>query len=256
MVLHCVVFFGLFLVTVVQALKPKDEPHVFVMVEPPSADSGSNRPPPPDLSIPDLEVPAVPEMPSIAPINVPKPPSPLPVPTPPKPKPTPTPQPPAPKPIEQPQETITMEEFLKNHTIREPRQPKPQPTTPREVPKIDTSRLQEQLDQMLRDAPSGAQARELSPTTQEALVRYNNKLRARIDGAWVKPSNLAGVRLYAEVVFNVSASGQISNVRLKSSSGNSAFDQSILSAFAKVSSAGPTPSGQAHVFSMRFRMTD
>jgi TonB family protein len=89
-----------------------------------------------------------------------------------------------------------------------------------------------------------------------ALGSYSSQLRARIDAAWAKPSNLAGVRIAATVVFDVSASGQITNARLQPSSGNGAFDQSVLAAFRKIVSAGPTPTGQAHSFTMTFRMTD
>jgi protein TonB len=87
-----------------------------------------------------------------------------------------------------------------------------------------------------------------------ALADYSSRLRSRIDAAWVKPAQLAGVRLFAEVVFDVSSSGRITNVRLRRGSGNKAFDQSILAAFRSVSSAGPTPTGQPHQFSLPFRM--
>jgi len=57
-------------------------------------------------------------------------------------------------------------------------------------------------------------------------------------------------------VFDVSASGRISNVRLRPASGNSAFDASVLAAFRQVTGIGPTPSGQSHVFTMSFRMVE
>ncbi|MEC7280881.1 MAG: TonB family protein, partial [Verrucomicrobiota bacterium] len=81
-----------------------------------------------------------------------------------------------------------------------------------------------------------------------------SRLRSRIDAAWVKPAKLAGVRLLAEVVFDVSSSGRITNERLRRGSGNKAFDQSILTAFRNASSAGPTPTGQPHQFILPFRM--
>ena len=87
-----------------------------------------------------------------------------------------------------------------------------------------------------------------------ALADYSSSLRLRIDAAWEKPAQLAGVRLAAEVVFDVSPSGQITNAQLRPGSGNKAFDQSILTAFRNASSAGPTPTGQPHQFSLPFRM--
>ena len=87
-----------------------------------------------------------------------------------------------------------------------------------------------------------------------ALASYSSRLRSRIDAEWVKPAQLAGLRLLAEVVFDVSSSGQITNVRLLDGSGNAAFDQSILAAFRNASSAGPTPTGQSHQFSLPFQI--
>ena len=87
-----------------------------------------------------------------------------------------------------------------------------------------------------------------------ALADYSSSLRLRIDAAWEKPAQLAGVRLAAEVVFDVSPSGQITNVQLRPGSGNKAFDQSILTAFRNASSAGPTPTGQPHQFSLPFQI--
>ena len=95
---------------------------------------------------------------------------------------------------------------------------------------------------------------QLSRQQISALADYSSRLRSRIDAAWVKPTQLAGVRLLAEVVFDVSSSGRITNVRLSRGSGNKAFDQSILTAFRNASSAGPTPTGQPHQFSLPFRM--
>ncbi len=249
-ILHCVVLFGFFLVTVVQALKPEDKAHVFVMVEPPSFQSQVDVPRPDEPS-PEFQLSDIPEMPNIAPIEVSER---LPIK---EPKSEVIPERPQPELTSQPKEKLmTMEEFLKNNKIREPRMPVAQRPKPREAPKIDTSRMRKELEGMLRNTDNSTQADTLSAATQAELVRYNAKLRARIDGAWVKPANLAGVRLSAEVVFDVSAAGRISNVRLRNASGNSAFDQSILDAFKKMSSAGPTPSGQSHRLSMRFRMTD
>ena len=87
-----------------------------------------------------------------------------------------------------------------------------------------------------------------------ALADYSSSLRLRIDAAWEKPAQLAGVRLAAEVVFDVSPSGQITNAQLLPGSGNKAFDQSILAAFRSASSAGPTPTGQPHQFSLPFQI--
>ena len=218
-ILHLVVLLALFLVTIVQAFKPKEKPHVFEMVDPPSEESQSQQ--------------AAPQPPvEQTPVKLP------PVPTPrPKEKPPPKPQ------------IIDYRDFTKEHPKDKP---KPRPVAPRpdiSVHQIDVPKLI-----IPRTSSSTIPSPQLSPQQMSALASYSSRLRSRIDAAWVKPAQLAGVSLLAEVVFDVSSSGQITNVRLRRGSGNAAFDQSILTAFRNASSAGPTPTGQPHQFSLPFRM--
>ena len=228
-ILHLVVLLALFLVTIVQAFKPKEKPHVFEMVDPPSEESQSQQaaPQPPVEQTP-VKLPPVPK------VNIPKPP----VPTPrPKEKPPPKPQ------------IIDYRDFTKEH-------PKDKPKLRPVAPRPDISVHQIDVPKLIipRTSSSTIPSPQLSPQQMSALAGYSSRLRSRIDAAWVKPAQLAGVSLLAEVVFDVSSSGQITNVRLRRGSGNAAFDQSILTAFRNASSAGPTPTGQPHQFSLPFRM--
>lgn len=234
-ILHLVVLLGLFVATIVQAFKPKEKPHVFEMVEPPSEVSQSAQPstpqPPPPEKVPPVELPPVPQ------VDIPKPPPPS--------KPIDTPQP---KPSEQP--LMTADDFFKSNPRPDPKQ-RPVTRPPNiTVPKIDVPKLI--MPQSTPRNPSP----QLSQQQMSELADYSSRLRSRIDTAWIKPAQLAGVNLVAEVVFNVSPSGQITHVRLRRSSGNTDFDQSILAALRRATSAGPTPTGQTHEFSLPFRMGD
>ena len=234
-ILHLVVLLGLFVATIVQAFKPKEKPHVFEMVEPPSEVSQSVQPstpqPPPPEKVPPVELPPVPQ------VDIPKPPPPS--------KPIDTPQP---KPSEQP--LMTADDFFKSNPRPDPKQ-RPVTRPPNiTVPKIDVPKLI--MPQSTPRNPSP----QLSQQQMSDLADYSSRLRSRIDAAWIKPAQLAGVNLVAEVVFNVSPSGQITHVRLRRSSGNTDFDQSILAALRRATSAGPTPTGQTHEFSLPFRMGD
>jgi TonB family protein len=240
-ILHLVVMLGLFLGTIVQAFKPKEKEHVFEMVEPPSevSDASSSAPQPElpsDLPVVDLQ--PVPQVDIPAPLPEP-PPEPTPVktvePTPSEPK------------------LISAADFFKNHPKEDPKPRTPAPT-PRKnisVPQIDVPQLI-----VPRSSNTNHSSQQLSSQQLSALSSYSARLRSKIDAAWTKPAHLAGVSLVAEVVFDVSATGRISNVRLSPGSGNAAFDQSVLAAFRKSASAGPTPTGQAHSFSLPFRMRD
>ena len=228
-ILHLMVLLALFLVTIVQAFKPKEKPHVFEMVDPPSELSQSQQatPQPPVKK-------ALDKLPPVSKVNTPKP------------------SVPTPRPKEKPpskQQVIDYRDFTKEHLKDKP---KPRPVTPRpdiSVHQIDVPKLT-----LYRTSSPTRSSPQLSPQQMSALADYSSRLRSRIDAAWVKPTQLAGVRLLAEVVFDVSSSGRITNERLRRGSGNKAFDQSILTAFRNASSAGPTPTGQPHQFSLPFRM--
>ncbi len=227
-ILHLMVLLALFLVTIVQAFKPKEKPHVFEMVDPPNELSQSQQLAPlPPVDQAPVKLPPVPK------VNTPKP---L--------MPTPRPEEKPPKP-----QIIDYQDFTKEHLKDKP---KPRPVAPRPVigaHQIDVPKL------VIPRSPSATSlSPQLSRQQISALADYSSRLRLRIDAAWVKPAQLAGVRLLAEVVFDVSSSGRITNERLRRGSGNKAFDQSILTAFRNASSVGPTPTGQPHQFILPFRM--
>lgn len=217
-ILHLVVLLALVLVTIVQAFKPKEKPHVFEMVEPPSVLSQSQQTAtPPPVKKASVKLPPVPK------INTSKPPS-------------------------NPQ-IIDYRDFTKDHPKDKPESRHVAQRPDIRVPQIDVPKLI-----IPRTSLSAIPSPQPSPEQMSALASYSSRLRSRIDAEWVKPAQRVGVRLLAEVVFDVSSSGQITNVRLLAGSGNAAFDQSILAAFRNASTAGPTPTGQSHQFSLPFQI--
>lgn len=232
-ILHVVVLLGLFIGTIVEAFKPKEKLHVFEMVDPPGMTTQArDNPAPPELpmDVPEVNLTPVPQ------VDIPKPRS--------VPDPPPTPAPQKPK-------MITAAEFFKENPKPDPRPRTPRPQQPVRTPRIEAPRL------VVPTTPNAATpSPQLSRQQRSELADYQSRLRARIDAAWQKPPQLAGVRLVAEVIFSVSADGRIANVRINPSSGNAAFDQSVLAAFRQATSAGATPTGQSHEFQLSFRMSD
>lgn len=241
-ILHLVVLIALFLATIIETLRPKEKPHVFEMVNAASAEQSveppAETPPTPDNPMPDL--PPVPDLADI----------PEPVVSPPKANPA----PPKPTPAKPKPKMITRDQFIQQYGAPEPRQ---QTSTPPSRPTVTAPRIEvPKLVVPANPSPSADSPRPLTQQQMSALGKYSAQLRARIDAAWAKPTSLGGARVEATVIFDVSASGRVTNARLKPGSGNASFDQSVLAAFRKVVSAGPTPTGQAHSFTMTFRMTD
>jgi protein TonB len=241
-ILHIVVLVGLFLATIVEVFRPKEKPHVFEMVTPPSEQSEPHSAAP-------VEPPPSNDLPTFEPIDVPDPvlpePEPVVAPTP-KPKLTPKPVPTPTKPT-----LSSYEQFRKDHPLKAPKTQQTAPRKPVNV-QINTPKWE-----VLPGNPSVSdQSRTMSAAEQSALQRYGSQLNARLNSAWIKPANLSGVRLTVQVQFDVASSGRISNIRLRPSSGNATFDQSVLAAFKKIASGGVTPTGQSHRFTMAFKMVD
>ena len=154
------------------------------------------------------------------------------------------------KPTPKQQPLVSAEEFFKKN-------PKPDPK-PRDL-KRDVNIVLEQIvvpDLVFEPNTPSDRQKQLTDQQNSALSQYIKRLRAKIDTAWTKPAQLAGINLVARVVFNVSSSGLLSNPRLTKSSGNAAFDQSIILAFKLANTVGPTPTGQGYQYALTFRMLD
>ena len=154
------------------------------------------------------------------------------------------------EPVLKPQPLVSAKEFFKKN-------PKPDPK-PREIKRdVETAVQQiEVRDLVIKPNTPLNRQKQLLDQQNSALSQYIMRLRAKIDAAWTKPAQLAGVNLDARVVFNVSSSGRLSKPRLTKSSGNAAFDQSIISAFKLANTVGPTPTGQGYQYTLAFRMLD
>ena len=218
LVLHAAALVVLLFFVLVDFFRPKKSVHVFEVVSLPQSQAVEATPTvqdPPKLDLPDLK--------------------PMPA------KPQPAPQP-APKPA--PREIINISDFRKKNPLPKPRPAQPAARPPVTVP---TLKVPDAETPQVR-TPS----RELSPQQINALASYNARLRQRLDAAWKKPANIGGVPLELKVIFQVSASGNISQIRFSPGSGNATFDASVLAALRSVINAGPTPTGQAHTFSMKF----
>ena len=240
-ILHLVVLIALFLSTLVELFLPKEQPHVFEMVSEPSPDekmpqNNASAEPLPDFSLPEvqpLEIPE-PDIPKVvAPVNktVEKPVAPA-------------------KPVEQ---LISYEDFIKKNPVEQPKTRTLQPSRPNiKIPTINTEKFGVNLQSSLTTAESTSST--LTSAERTALQRYGDQLNSRLNRAWIKPDNLSGINLTATIVFDVSSSGRISNIRFRPGSGNASFDESVKAAFVQVGSAGATPTGQGHTFTMSFKM--
>jgi TonB family protein len=94
-------------------------------------------------------------------------------------------------------------------------------------------------------------------TREEAdqLSVYISFLIQELKRAHEPPSGVSD-RLETKVTFDITASGAILNPRISKSSGNREFDESVLDAFRRMRSIGPTPNRRADTWTVTFKMRD
>jgi TonB family protein len=235
-ILHLVVVFGLLLGVIIEAFKPKEQLHVFQMIDPPSDSPINEYTPPVETAQPDLPELELPDIPDIAPLPEPPPPPEVVKPTP---KPTSTPT------------LVNADEFFEKNPRREVR-PRPIPQV-KPVPRVQIQTQKFTVPDIFIPSPS---TRDMSPQEQDAMRRYVGQISAMLNRAWVKPGSLVGRDLRVTAIFYVDSSGRISNIRFQPGSGNAAFDTSVRAAFSKIRSAGPTPSGKGQEIRISFTMLD
>jgi colicin import membrane protein len=101
----------------------------------------------------------------------------------------------------------------------------------------------------------GAGGRALTREEGSELEAYFALLKARIKENHAPPEGVSD-SLSARVEFLVAANGEISQVRIETSSGNPEFDRSVVEACQQTRSIGPRPDGRSETVQMLFKMRE
>lgn len=218
------------------------EPMVFELVSAsaPAPQQPQEQPMEEEVPLEPLEVPDIPD--PIEPIpevpDLPEP-EPEPLPEPPKPEP--------PKPEPEKPKLISADDFFRDRErperVKRVEKPRQKPVVTPELKTDIRDRLKNISDIQIQGAEIG------QIQSNDELLRYLSALRSRIESAFEPRGSL----LEAEVYFTVTATGQILNPNINRSSGDTAFDQSVLSAMRTARSPGPPPGNRAYSFSLVFR---
>jgi protein TonB len=148
---------------------------------------------------------------------------------------------------------LDYEEFLKENAKPKPK-PKPKPKlNPSAKAKQNEikplPKFQVQPDQPISTNPS-------QPIDVSVLQEYGQYVYKKISAQWNKPGVNAGKNLSVKVRFVVLSTGRIESVKIVQSSGNIAFDNSILTVFKTIAQFKPSPSGKKETFTMNFKLAD
>lgn len=272
--LHGLVAGIIFLTTVYVAQKDKEPPVIFELVAgPPTAPDElvapalGNTTSKIKLDIPKVELPAdepepaQPETPSTPePESIPSKPEPAPAKQP-TPKPTPKPAPEKPKPNTtftkdiKKSAKISYQDYLKKHPSPKP-SANPGPARTAKVPRIDAQGIAGGVrGGSTANTRGGGGGKALTREEQSQLNTYISFLINALKEAHEPPAGVSD-SLETKVTFDITAGGTIVNPRIAKSSGNREFDESVLEAFRRVRSIGPTPNGKADTWTVTFRMHD
>lgn len=133
---------------------------------------------------------------------------------------------------------MSYEEFVKLHG-----KPQPRPTTSR-TPVPTRSPAAPRIDTRFATTVSGASrsgSLSGSPDAERTDVTlYLARLYDAIRNAWQSPGPAERT---VSVNFDIAPNGRISNIHVVKSSGDAAYDQSVVAAIRAVGSIGPTPGG-------------
>jgi len=151
--------------------------------------------------------------------------------------------------------SLSYKEFIKQHGT--PKAQKSGTLVKRKVTvkDIDTENLKEELEKALV-SDHWQEVSRMTSVEQDGFQRYISRLKAQINQAWNKPSQLSGRQFVATLHFTVSSKGVISDVQITDSSKNELFDNSVLAAFEHVRRAAPTPDGNTYSLILTFRMKE
>lgn len=124
------------------------------------------------------------------------------------------------------------------------------------VPRVDATGIAEGVKGgSINNTRGGGGGKALSREQQNQMNTYISLLIQELKRAHEPPPGVSD-RLEARVTFDITASGAILNPRISKSSGDKAFDDSVLEAFLRMRSIGPTPNRRSDTWTVTFRMRD
>ena len=153
-------------------------------------------------------------------------------------------------------ERIAYQDYLKKHPTPKPAPASAQPPKAANVPRIDAQGIANGVrGGSTANTRGGGGGKAMTREEQSLMDTYISQLVQELKRAHEPPPGVSD-QLETRVTFDITASGVILNPQISKSSGNAEFDQSVLEAFRRAKSIGPTPNGQAETWTIRFRMKE
>ncbi len=149
---------------------------------------------------------------------------------------------------------VSYKDYLKKHPT-----PKPSAATasrPANAPQVDVQGIVGGVKGgSTANTRGGGGGKALTREESDQLSTYISFLIQELKRAHEPPPGVSD-QLEAKVTFDITASGAILNPRITKSSGNREFDESVLDAFRRMRSIGPTPNRRPDTWTVTFKMKD
>ena len=157
----------------------------------------------------------------------------------------------------QKKQKMSYQEYLKKHPTPKPSAAKPpKPGRVATGPRIDVTGIRNGVTGgSTANTTGGGGGRALTREQQDKMSTYISLLLQELKRAHEPPPGVSD-RLEARVTFDITASGAIMNPRILKSSGDKEFDASVIEAFLRMRSIGPTPNRRSDTWTVTFRMRD
>jgi TonB family protein len=154
-------------------------------------------------------------------------------------------------------ERMSYQEYLKKHpTPKTAPKGTAQARTGGKVPRIDVQGIVGGVrGGSAANTRGGGGGKALTREEMDELSTYISFLLSRLKEAHEPPPGVSD-RLEAKVTFDITAGGTILNPRISKSSGDAAFDESVIDAFRRIGNLGPPPNGRSDTWTVTFRMKD
>ena len=253
--LHTTIVVAVILWVVVKSIFPEKQPEPidpFEIVEPPAPPISAPQPQPEPE--PKIEQPL--ETKPLDKIELPPEPEPEPEPTPPEPEPKPEPKPepeptpsPKPKKVEKPKpepKKVSFQDFAKrNPKVNKKTTTRTKTRSAPKIGKISASTTNISNISTIKSDVVGT-----STAMQDVLSAYFSEIRRKAKSNWAIPPT-AQTTDWVVVAFRISKNGDISGVKIQSSSGNAELEKSALATMRSIS-LPPTPDNKSHALSIKF----
>lgn len=151
---------------------------------------------------------------------------------------------------------MSYQDYLKKHPTPKKSASSTKPRPAAKVPRVDVPGIAQGVQGgSTANTRGGGGGKALTREQQDQMNTYISLLIQELKRAHEPPPGVSD-RLEARVTFDITASGAILNPRIVKSSGDKTFDESVIEAFLRMRSIGPTPNRRSDTWTVTFKMRD